>query len=317
MIFWLELKQELVNLFSKYEMIITHVGKFLLAFICLLMINGQLGYMSALNNILIVLMAALLCSILPVGFTVVMSAAFVIGHLHALSDECMLVGLLLFLIMFLLYYRFSPKDTVAIMLLPICFVLKIPYVVPIALGLLAGPASVITIVFGLLTAYFLQYISQNALTLGSMAGSDETVSRYQTIITNILGNETMWVMVGAFCITLLVVYFIRRTSMDYSWQIAIVAGVLTNMMCLLIGDLVYSTDNSIIGVILGNVLAALIAMVIQLFAFNLNYSRVEKVQFEDDEYYYYVKAVPKNTVATRENKVKKINRSQEQKSKRN
>ena len=89
------------------------------------------------------------------------------------------------------------------------------------------------------------------------------------------------------------------------------------MMCLLIGDLVYNTDNSIIGVILGNVLAALIAMVIQLFAFNLNYSRVEKVQFEDDEYYYYVKAVPKNTVATRENKVKKINRSQEQKSKRN
>ena len=30
------------------------------------------------------------------------------------------------------------------------------------------------------------------------------------------------------------------------------------------------------------------------------------VQFEDDEYYYYVKAVPKNTVATPEKRVKTI-----------
>jgi hypothetical protein len=30
------------------------------------------------------------------------------------------------------------------------------------------------------------------------------------------------------------------------------------------------------------------------------------VQFEDDEYYYYVKAIPKNTVSLAERKVKKI-----------
>jgi len=45
---------------------------------------------------------------------------------------------------------------------------------------------------------------------------------------------------------------------------------------------------------------------VQFFKFNLDYSRTEKVQFEDDEYYYYVKAVPKMTVATPEKKVKKI-----------
>lgn len=59
--------------------------------------------------------------------------------------------------------------------------------------------------------------------------------------------------------------------------------------------------------ILGTAAAALIATVIQFFAFNVDYGRTEKVQFEDDEYYYYVKAVPKVTVATPERKVKKIN----------
>jgi hypothetical protein len=35
------------------------------------------------------------------------------------------------------------------------------------------------------------------------------------------------------------------------------------------------------------------------------------VQFEDDEYYYYVKAVPKMNVSAPEVKVKNINRSRE------
>ena len=51
----------------------------------------------------------------------------------------------------------------------------------------------------------------------------------------------------------------------------------------------------------------LIAKVVEFFAFHVDYSRVEKVQFEDDEYYYYVKAVPKITVATPSKTVKRIN----------
>ena len=50
----------------------------------------------------------------------------------------------------------------------------------------------------------------------------------------------------------------------------------------------------------------LAASLVQFFRFNLDYSRTEKVQFEDDEYYYYVKAVPKMTVSAPEKKVKKI-----------
>ena len=36
----------------------------------------------------------------------------------------------------------------------------------------------------------------------------------------------------------------------------------------------------------------------------MDYTRTEHVQFEDDDYYYYVKAVPKKTVAVREVTVK-------------
>lgn len=49
--------------------------------------------------------------------------------------------------------------------------------------------------------------------------------------------------------------------------------------------------------------------VLEFFAFNLDYKRIENVQFEDDDYYYYVKAVPKVAVATPDRKVKQINRA--------
>ena len=46
--------------------------------------------------------------------------------------------------------------------------------------------------------------------------------------------------------------------------------------------------------------------------FSVDYSRTENVQFEDDEYYYYVKAVPKVGVQMPEKQVKHITEHQEQ-----
>ena len=41
------------------------------------------------------------------------------------------------------------------------------------------------------------------------------------------------------------------------------------------------------------VVCVLIAYMIQFFRLTLDYHGTRKLQFEDDEYYYYVKAVPK------------------------
>ena len=45
------------------------------------------------------------------------------------------------------------------------------------------------------------------------------------------------------------------------------------------------------------------AALLQFFAFSVDYSRTEYTQFEDDDYYYYVKAVPKLAVTRPEPKV--------------
>lgn len=307
----LELKQYIKRFYIRYEAYISYIWKFLLALITILMINSKLGYMEALTNMAIIMMASLLCAILPPNFIVFMAALFTVGHLYSLAVECALIACIIFLLMFLLYFRFSPKDTLAVLLTPLFFMMHIPYVMPLAMGLLGNPFSVVSVSFGLVIAFMLNYFSANATSFGS-EGVQEAANEFQSIISGIIGNKTMVVMIAAFAVALIVVYIIRRASVDHSWKIAIAAGSIALMIALLVGSLAAETDISIPGVILGTVISAALMLVVEFFAFNLDYNRTEKVQFEDDEYYYYVKAVPKVTVSTPERKVKKINRTSKQ-----
>ena len=271
-----------------------------------MLINGKLGYMEKIDDTTIVLVAALMCSFMPMNFIVLISAAFILLHVYALSLECAVVMLAAFLLMFLVYFRFSPRDTAVVILTPICFLMNIPYVIPVALGLLCTPVSAVSAACGTAVYYLLGYVTGSATTLATME-AEETTVKFRFIIDGVLDNRAMAVTVAAFTVTIFFIYLIRRLPLDYSWTIAIVAGSLVNVMALLVGDLMFDTNVSISGVIVGTVVAALLGVVIQFFNFHVDYSRTEKVQFEDDEYYYYVKAVPKVTVSTPERKVKKIN----------
>lgn len=298
-------REQLKKFYSKYELYITPLCKFLLALVSLLVINSRIGYMSTLKNAAVVLILALLCSFLPINLTIVIAAAVTLAHLYAFSVECAIVALAVFLLLFILYFRFSPKDTLAVLLTPICFVLKIPYVMPIAVGLIGTPASSVAVASGVIVYYMLAGMNESASVLNTF-DADGMVDKFRYCIDTLMGNRAMMVAIVAFAATVLVVWFIRRLSIDHAWTIAMITGALLNILILLFGDLMYSTDISIIGLILGSIVSVLLVKVLQFFVFNVDYSRTEIVQFEDDEYYYYVKAVPKNTVATPEKRVKTI-----------
>ncbi len=292
-------KQILIEIYSKYEVYITPLLKFLLALVTLLVINSRLGYMESIDKLTVVLIVSLMCSFMPMNFIVVAAAVFTMLHLYSFNLETAVVLGIGFLLMFLLYLRFSPKDTVVIVLLPICFLMKIPYAIPISMGLIGTPASAVVY-------YLLHYVVQNRTVIASMA-DEETAAKFKFIIDGLLSNREMVITIAAFGITVILVYIIRRLSMDYAWTIAMTAGAVVNIMVLLVGDLMFDTNVALFGVIVGTIISFLLVMVLQFFVFNVDYSRTEKVQFEDDEYYYYVKAVPKVTVARAEKKVKQIN----------
>lgn len=301
----LEVRENLRNFYSKYEVYLIPLFKFILALTALLFINGSLGYNSRINNPVIVLIVALMCSFLPVNFIVVLGAVFVVLHMYSLAAECAIVAGVLFLLLFLMYFRFSPKDTLVVLLLPLAFILKIPYVVVLAVGLLGSPVSIVSVSCGVIVYYLIYYIQTNAAIIASLDG-DNAVAKLHYVVEGMLNNKEMFVTMAAFAVTVILVYLIRRLSVDHAWTISMIVGSVTCIVMLLLGDLMFDVNSSIGSMIIGAVVSFLLAKVLEFFAFNVDYTRTEYVQFEDDEYYYYVKAIPKNSVKKAKKTVKKI-----------
>ena len=72
-------------------------------------------------------------------------------------------------------------------------------------------------------------------------------------------------------------------------------------------------SGKVLGVVLGGIVSCVLAVVIQFMFFNVDYTRTERLQFEDDEYYYYVKAVPKSIIAGSDKQVKHFNKKGDEK----
>ncbi|MCR5356166.1 MAG: hypothetical protein K6E63_02060 [Lachnospiraceae bacterium] len=306
----LVIKEQLMGFFSRFEAYIVAVLKFILSMIALLLINADLGFMQKIDNGAIVLIVSLICSFLPMNLIVLILAAFILLHLYSLSLECAVIVAIVFVLMFLLYFRFSPRDACAVILTPICYMLKIPYVVPLTLGFVGTPMSCVSVGCGTVVYYMLGYVKANADRLAKSKSSSDPESAlgsFKYIIDGLLGSDKMLLFVIAFAVVVVVVYMIKSLPVDYSWKIALGLGVVVNILVILIGCSALEVELSVGGVIFGTLISALIVFVIQFFIFNVDYSRTENVQFEDDEYFYYVKAIPKMSVEAPDVNVKRMN----------
>ncbi len=303
----LEIKDRLIRFYSKYETYLFPVVKFIVAIVLFTVINMNIGFMEKISRFPIALILALVCAILPVNATIWLAAFVVLADMYALSMEVAVTTLVLFAALFFLYFRFAPKDGFAAVLTPVCFKLNIPYVMPIGCSLLRDAYSVVAIICGTVIYYFLDGIHQNSGTLKNVVADGETAattSKFDISVGQLLSNKEMYLVIAIFTITTIVVYLVRRLEVEHAWTLAIISGVLIEVVGLFAGYLVLNVSGKTLGLLIGNILSLLISFVIQFLFMNLDYARTERVQFEDDDYYYYVKAVPKKMVAVKEVTVK-------------
>ncbi len=301
----LELKQRLKVFYSRYDSILMLLVKFILAFFAFMMINGQIGFMQRLTNPMIVLLMALCCALLPANMIGVFGALLICAHAFALSIEIFAMAAGIFVIMYVIYFWMAPDYGFVLALAPLAFLLKVPYVLPLVFGLVGGPACVVPVTCGAVVYYLIYYMKMNETMLSNSEG-EELTSRLSYLVENILNNKEMILTILVFAVVLMAVYVIHRSSMDYAWYLAIGSGAVLNIILFLVGGLVLGAKVSVLSVILGTAVAVVVALVVEFMVLGVDYSRTEYTQFEDDEYYYYVKAVPKMSIAVPNKKVKKI-----------
>ncbi len=306
MMMFLVLKERLRSFYGKYGAFTNGVIKFGYSLMAIMMLNQNIGFMTKLKNPFVPPVLALVCAFLPAGAISFLLAAVMLMHIYTVSFEITLITAVFLIIVALLYYGFQPGDSYWLVLTPVAFILKIPFAVPLLAGLSGSLVTVIPVSCGVVVYYVLMYVKQNAGVLTNDASVDIT-QKFVLIIKALVSNKFMLVMICMCVVGILVVYLLRTLSVDYAWILAIILGTIVQLAAVFVGDYLFDVSLPIGELVAGAVIALVFAGLYHFFVFAVDYSRTEYTQFEDDDYVYYVKAVPKVAVSKPDVRVQRIN----------
>ena len=304
----LNIKENMRTIYSKNSMYILPLLKFLACFVTLYVLNYYIGYSATVNSPLMMGLLSLLCAVLPVNVTVTVYAVVMLLNMLGISRQMAIVTLILLVIMYLIYFRFSAKYGYVMLFMPFLFVIKMPFLMPLIVGISMQPGAVVAMAFGILMFYMMKYGSNEALLMVNDVKSSG-LDKISSFITELFNNKEMIVFIIAFSLAALIVYGIKRLAIDNSSTIGIITGGVVEVIIILCA--VYTLDLqgmfSLWMIWLFTLVSIALALLLQVFILAVDYSATEYTQFEDDDYYYYVKAVPKIKVTATDVKVKHIN----------
>lgn len=306
----LELKGQLQKIYAQYSKYIDKIIRFVLALFTFYNINHSIGFMHMLTNPVVILGLSVVCAFLPSVFTVLVAVALILGHVYSLSLGILIVTAMVFLLMFIFYLRLAPKTAIVVILMPLAYILKIPAAIPVAAALIGTPVYAVPAAFGTISYYLIHQIKESAAAIQSTEEGN-FLTDMMDFAKQSLTSKEMWLFVIADIICLLAVYGIRRCAVAHAWKLASVAGAVIYIISAAAGGAVLDVKISYSTQAIGAIVAILVGIILEILFFSVDYSRCESLQYEDDEYYYYVKAVPKVGVAASEKMVKRINRRED------
>lgn len=279
---------------------IVMAAKAVTALTVLLSINAAFPYRALLSRGLIVAAVSLLCSILPWTYITVFGVLFVLGQLSALSLEAFVFFLVIAVILAVLSYVTLPGCGILLALLPVLLSWKIPTAAVLLAGLFGGITAFVSVAGGTAVYYVLKLIADNAAVLSgeqTVTVSGETVStlvqRLLLLVKGVLGHEEMLAAVLVFGLTTLLVHLLSRADVDYARVIAVGAGAVFCPALMMAASQLAGVRMSAGMVFLSAFVGLLVSLAALFLTVSLDYPHTEKVRFEDDDYYYFVKAVPK------------------------
>ncbi len=310
----LEIKERMVALYKRTEIFLLPLIKFIFAMIILSQVSGFMdafddtGKLAILSRVSIRMAMSLIVAFVPATWFIFLVIVTVCGRLFFVSIEGTVIVFIVLMVEYLMFVRLFPKQAYLVILTPFLLSMNLAYVVPLLTGLLIGPASIIPVAVGV-SAYFLAGYMPGLLEMkaADLAAMPETlIDMYRYFVNSASSDRKMIIMIAIFTVVILATFFISQLEMDFIHYIAIGFGGLVMIFGFIIGNIIIKAGVSIIGVIFGTLIAVMIVGVVQFFRFSLDYQKTEKHQFEDDDYYYYVKAIPKIKIARSNKEIKTI-----------
>ena len=285
--------EPLKRIYANYDEFILPAVKFLTALAVLFILKSYIGFDSAISRPLLIFVMALVCAFLPAGAITAVAFAFTILNMLKGSLSMTLVMCVFCMIVMVVCFGLRPGKTIVIALMPVFMILKVPYMIPLALAMTGSISGVVPMTAGTVSWYVIRYYHDNHEDLSFVKDPMLIVKEFVSIVNSILDDRSMLVLCLVFILGLITGFLISRAEFDHCRIAAVIASSLIMFLAEIAGDLYFEVSPDYLVMTLGILISLILILILDMFAFNVDYKGKQKLSFEDDEYVYYVKALPK------------------------
>lgn len=301
-------KETLFKWYEKREKIARPVFKGLVAFAVLYMTFQMFPYNPVAHYYVILAALSLIAAFLPFPFLYYLASGVILYNLWEVSFDIFAVFAIFLVVCAVGYFRIDGHYSYIAAIVPVLFYVNAGIAIPAVLAVAIGAEALFPAAVGVIVYYFSLSIKDASLVLGGTDTSGVGIG-LQQVAKSISSNKMFMVMIISVCATILITSLLRKAFYERAW---LVAGTIGNtaMACLvLVGCMYCDIEITVWLVIVEAVAGMLLCLLVEFFRGIGDVSRAEKTVFEDEEYIYYVKAVPKLKVSQPEPNVKNMNES--------
>lgn len=297
-------RERILKLISSKGKYIQFSGRFLCGLILFFVASRIYGYVSLFHEPFIWIILGLICVFIPASVVFLLFQFVVMIELAAVSLEICLVYIVLIILYYLIYQRVVPKGSMLFLMTPIFFYFHIPAVLPIFVGSFIGLTGLPAILMGTFQYYLAMVLQEAILRVENGTGNGRL---YSLVWKEMSANKELLLCILVFVLAAALVAGIRKLGTAYGWYTAILFGGVMYLLSVLTGGYFLNSEVNIFSEIIMIFVSVCVVMTIQFFHNVIDYTRQETFEFEDEEYYYYVKAIPKISVEEEEINITKIN----------
>ncbi|MBR6229777.1 MAG: hypothetical protein IKQ97_08575 [Eubacterium sp.] len=302
----LVLRGRIRHFFERHYTLMRGILKALVVGILLLLMISRFpeGFFS--DKYWIIPIIAVVCGFLPdaVG---ILSIVVTVG-IEVWQVSPILAGTLLLMvaIFFLLFGRKAKEQWYMLLAVPAMSACNMGFSVPVVAPLFAGPSLIPALVMGIIIRFSLEGVAEYTATAQRIAGDGNLFAPLQYLVNYLMTNRSFWVALIVYTLTFVVIYLLRRANFRHAPQISILVGSIVLYTLEMISNIIWDLELDLVLTSILVIVTMGIAYLFQFMHISLDYHGTRKLQFEDEEYYYYVTAIPKFTVAVGDKTVTKI-----------
>lgn len=288
---------------SRHELVLISFWKGILCLFSLFAIKFGFNNSTFVDNYLFILIVSIAGMFVPLSATALIIVFTTVVHIANFSPQAAFAVCIMFMLFYFISIYYKSPNRWSIVFSMVFYQMKIPFCVPMVAGLVGNINDVVSITAGAGIGYYLKLIMENKAVL---TNGTSDIDAFSLIFKQMLMSPNFYCFIASQIAMFLIVNNLRSKKIKHSGIIGVSLGSFVSIVIMITGNLIFDSSEKAYVLMIEAIVTWIIGVIITYFFVETDYVSPESFQMEDDEYYYYVTAIPKVHFTKEERKIKKV-----------